>query len=257
MEIYATVFDSKGRYLDGLTREQFTVLDNEQPQTIEAFESSTAGLSCAILLDHTGSMADALPVVKNAVVKLIDQLRADDWVAVYSFSTNLHTLQRFTRDKQVAKQAVLRTRAEGSTALFDAISHVAGDASKRTGKKAIVVFTDGQDNASVLNAAAATARATKVGVPVYTVAEGEALKSVRLLRLLKDIAQSTGGRSYSVRRAREVEDVFVDISHDMQHTYLLAYKAPPSPEATWRTVRLSVRGIGDYKIRAKEGYFPK
>src|SRR5712692_10035431 len=110
VEIYATVFDSKGRYLDGLTREQFTVLDNEQPETIEAFESSTAGLSCAILLDHTGSMADALPVVKNAVVKLIDQLRADDWVAVYSFSTNLHTLQRFTRDKQVAKQAVLRTR---------------------------------------------------------------------------------------------------------------------------------------------------
>src|SRR5918912_514434 len=72
IEVYATVLDHKGNYLKGLTRDSFEVLDNGAPQPIVAFESEASDLSCAILLDTTGSMEQALPEVKNAVVRFID-----------------------------------------------------------------------------------------------------------------------------------------------------------------------------------------
>jgi len=125
VEVYATVRDNRGRYMDGLTQERFQVLDNGVPQTVTAFESNSARLSCAILIDTTGSMGGVLPVVKNSVVHLIDELRDEDSVGVYSFNTRLNRLQDFTEDKGAAKQAVLRTRAAGATALFDAIAELA------------------------------------------------------------------------------------------------------------------------------------
>jgi Mg-chelatase subunit ChlD len=121
-------------------------------QSLAAFESNGSKLSCAILLDIAGSMADVLPVVKNSIIKLIDAMSDGDSVAVFGFANGLNRLQEFTTDKASAKQAVLRTPAAGATALFDAISEVAREISPRSGKKVLVVFTDGQDNASLLNA---------------------------------------------------------------------------------------------------------
>jgi len=257
VEVYATVVDRRGRYLDGLSRERFQVTDNGAPQTIVTFETDTANLSCALLLDTTGSMARALPVVKNAILKLLDRLRDGDAVAVYGFSTRLAALQDFTTDKAAVKKAVLDTRPSGRTALFDAISRVSREIGRRSGKKIIVVFTDGQDNASVLSADAAVMRTKKIGVPVYTVAQGEALQSRGLVRMLKDIAQRTGGRSYTVEQAREIDDVFEDIALDLQHTYLLTYKAPSASDARWRSIQVTLNGVENYRLRAKEGYFPE
>jgi len=103
VEVYATVRDHNGRYLDGLPQDRFQIKDNGQVQPVVAFESNTAQLSCAILLDTTGSMAAALPIVKNSVMRMIDDLTADDKVAVYGFSVGLKRLQDFTTDKAAAK----------------------------------------------------------------------------------------------------------------------------------------------------------
>ena len=177
VEVYATIRDQNGHYLDGLPRDRFQVKDNGELQPLAVFESNTDKFSCAVLLDTTGSMAAVLPVVKNSVIHMIDELRDGDTVAIYSFSTSLNQLVDFTTDKAAAKQAVLRTRANGSTALFDSVSELAREMAPRPGKKAMVVFTDGDDNASVLNVKAAVQRAKKAGVPVYAIAEGDALKS--------------------------------------------------------------------------------
>ena len=74
VEVYATIRDHNGRYVDGLSQDRFELRDNGQTQALTAFESNASNLSCAILLDTTGSMADALPVVKNSVIKLIDAM---------------------------------------------------------------------------------------------------------------------------------------------------------------------------------------
>ena len=242
VEVYATVVDHRGNFVGGLAREQFRVSDNGQPQAIASFETSGAALSCAILLDTTGSMGRAMPVVKNAIMRLIERLREGDSAALYGFATRLNTLQDFTSDKTALKRALLRTRPSGTTALFDALSQMARAVSKRGGKKVIVVFTDGQDNASVLNAGAAITAAKKAGIPVYAIAQGEALANPVLMRQLKETAQATGGLAYEARQSKDVEEVFRQISRELEHTYLLSYRAPPAGDRKWRAIEVAVSG---------------
>ena len=163
VEVYATVADSKGRFVEGLQRDQFTVRDNGQPQPISVFEAGSRQLSCAILMDTTGSMKSELPVVKSAILRFIDNLPDDANVGVYTFANTLNTVQDFTTDRKAAKQGVLRTYAAGTTALFDAMVQVSKRLSKQIGKKFLIVFTDGDDNASLLTSTSAIARARQVG----------------------------------------------------------------------------------------------
>ncbi len=257
VEVYATVFDHKGKYLDGLDSHSFEVLDEGKPQPIVTFESNQAELSCAILLDTTGSMARALPGVRNAVLRLIDEFRDNDAVAVYGFSVSLDTLQDFTTDKKALRTAVLRTRAGGQTALFDAIAQTAQEIGRRKGKKVMIVFTDGDDNASMLNVNAALSRVKKLGIPIYSIAEGEAVSSAALSRGLKEISQLTGGVAYSVKKPKDVETVFADISEDLQHGYLLTYKPPVAQGFGWRKIQLVVGSWKDCRVRSREGYLPE
>jgi VWFA-related protein len=256
VEVYATVLDDRGKYMDGLARERFVVSEDGKRQDVVAFQSDAAGLDCAILLDTTGSMQQELPRVKNAVARFIDDLRDSDSVAVYSFTTSLDLLQDFTRDKALAKRAVMRTRAEGGTALFDAISQITHVLEQHGGKRAAVVFTDGDDNSSVLRAHAAIDRAKKAGVPVYMVAQGEALASKNLLKGMKEIAAGTGASMYEAHKPSDVTGIFRDIVGDLHHTYLLTYRPPQGDRVKWRSIQLAVTDLKGYRVRAREGYFP-
>ena len=133
VEVYATVTDGRGRYVDNLTRGDFSILDQKNPQNITAFEPQSNEVSCVLLLDTTGSMQNALPALKNAALRLISELRPEDSVAVYTFSESVTELQPFTTDKAAAKRAVLHTQAFGETALYDALARV-GRGSYRDGR---------------------------------------------------------------------------------------------------------------------------
>lgn len=258
VEVYASVHDQKGHFVDGLSRENFQVLEDGKPQQIAAFDSTSQSLSCAVLLDTTGSMNEALPRVKNSIVKLIDELGPEDSVAIYTFDERLVIRQDFTTDKDAAKRAALRTRAEGATALFDALSEASQELSQRSGKKVLILFTDGDDNSSALNASAAVARAKKAGVPLYTIAEGEATRSKDLRKLLDDLSQRTGGAAYEVKKPGDIEPVFHEISEDLRHLYMISYRPPEDAnDGKWRKIDLLVKGPKDYRVRAKEGYFAK
>ena len=257
VEVYASVFDHKGNYVDGLLKERFRILDEGSPQTVYSFEADSGNLTCAILLDTTGSMQAVLPRVKNAVSNLLDQMREGDSAAIFGFSSYLETLQDFTTDRAAAKRAVMRTRAGGVTALFDSIADVAQTISSRGGKKAIVLLTDGDDNASGLTADAATKRVLDTGVPLFTVAEGEARRSPQLRKRLRQLAERTGGLSYEPNNASDIEKVFHDIEGQLKHLYLLTYRPPKGDPAKWRTIQVEVAGTETYKIRGKQGYFPE
>ncbi len=258
VEVYATVYDHRGGYVDGLARDSFQVFDDGKSEQITNFETSGQSLSCGILLDTTGSMAEALPRVKNSIVRLIDGLDPQDSVAIYTFDSRLMVRQEFTTDKQAAKRAILRTRAEGQTALFDALSEAAQEVAARAGKKALIVFTDGDDNASVLNASAAVTRAKKLGIPLYAIAEGEATRSHNLRKILDDLSERTGGTAYQVKKASEIEEVFQKIAKDLKHLYMIAYQPPANTgDSNWHKIEVAVRGVKDYRIRAREGYFPQ
>jgi Ca-activated chloride channel homolog len=257
VEVYATVVDNHGSFVDGLKADNFQILEDGRPQKISIFENDADSLSCAILLDTTGSMRDALPRVRNSVVKLIDELGEKDSVAIFTFDQQLTVRQDFTTDKDAAKRAVLRTRAQGSTALFDAISETSEELAKRRGKKVLIVFTDGDDNASLLTASGAVAHAQKLGIPLYAIAEGEATHSSELSKVLNELSERTGGIAYQVKKADDIERVFGIIATNLKHLYLLSYKPNGNREnVKWRKIDIVVSGLQNYRLRAKQGYFP-
>ena len=257
VEVHAIVTDDKGRYVDDLAADRFVVRDGGLAMEIRAFENRTASLSCALLLDTSLSMESALPPLKSAALKLIAALRPDDSVAIYSLSGGFSELQAFTKDKSAATRAVLRAGLGGTTALYDALVRVNRDLEARTGKKVIVVFTDGEDNASTLTAETAIRRAKTTGVPLYTIAQGHALRQQALLKELSGMSQSTGGLAFTIQFAEQIGGVFESILQDLLHGYLLAFQPLASDEHAWRPIAVSLRQGGNRKIRAREGYFPE
>ena len=257
VEVYATIKDDKGRYVDDLPAGDFVLTEAGQPLPLAAFETRKSEVSVALLFDTTGSMQPALPALRNAALKLIGDLRSIDSVAVYSFNETVTELQPFTTDKSAAKRAVMRTHAAGSTALYDALVRVNLDLAGRPGKKVIVVFTDGQDNCSVLTTDAAILRAKSAGIPVYTIAQGNALDRPDLLRQLATVSKTTGGVAFAIHNPSEIRAVFEAVSEDVLHGYLLTFQPPPAEGHTWHPVEVSLRDMKGRKVRAREGYYPE
>jgi VWFA-related protein len=256
VEVYATVTDTRGRYVDDLTAKEFSVVEGGHSQAITAFENHTASVSVALLFDTTGSMEATLPSLKSAALRLLDEMRPDDSVAVYGFNDRVAELQPFTTDKIAAKRAVLRAHAAGSTALYDALLRVNHDLSARAGKKVIIVFTDGNDNSSMLTADDVIEGAKTRGVPIYTIAEGEALDSLQLLDQLANMSRSTGGRPFVVRKLSDIAPVFQKVSEDLMHGYLLAFQPRASEDHGWHAIKVVLSTAKGHQVRAREGYYP-
>jgi VWFA-related protein len=257
VEVYATVTDSRGRYVDDLNASQFTILEGGHPKPVFAFENHTSSVSVALLFDATGSMDTALPSLKRAALQLLDELRPEDSVAVYSFNDRITELQPYTTDKVAAKRAVLRAHAAGTTALYDALLRVNHDLAGRAGKKVIIVFTDGDDNASMLTSDAAILRAKGRGIPIYTIAEGDALVHQQLIGQLANISRATGGTSFLIRKLSDIGAVFQKVSEDLMHGYLLAFQPSEGEEHGWRKIEVVLANGKGRQVRAREGYYPE
>jgi VWFA-related protein len=255
VEVYATVTDGRGRYIDDLTARQFAILEQGREKPVFAFENHMSSVSVALVFDTTGSMANTLAPLKNAALKLVDELRPTDSVAVYGFNDVVNELQPFTSDKDAAKRAILKTHAAGYTALYDALIRVNRDLSARTGKKVIIVFTDGNDNTSMLTADIAIERAKGRGIPIYTIAEGEALYHAELIGQLKNMAQSTGGTPFIIRQLSDIGPVFEKVSEDLMHGYLVAFQPDPAENYEWRKIEVVLPRSSGFHVRAREGFF--
>ncbi len=255
VEVYTTVTDSRGRYVDDLAAGQFKILEEGNPKQVMAFENHNDPVSVALLFDTTGSMANTLPLLKAAAMQLVDDLRPTDSVAVYTFSDSVSENQPLTTDKDAAKRAIFKTHAMGNTALYDALVRVNRDLSSRGGKKFIIVFTDGSDNASMLTPAAPVERAKSTGIPIYTIAEGDALHEQQLIGELTRISQATGGSHFLIHRLSDIAPVFEKVSQDLMHGYLIAFQPSPGDTHEWRKIEVVPGGTKGLQVRAREGFY--
>src|ERR1700751_2743879 len=254
VEVYASVIDHKGREVDGLTKDQFEIRDDGRPQPIRVFEPASGALSCALLLDTTGSMTYAMPRVRNATRKLIDSFRPDDLVGLYTFTDRLEQLQEPTTDRGAMKRAVVDLHTGGLTALFDSLTQVAIEMEKKPGKKAIIVLTDGGDNISVLNPDAAAARMKKTGIPVFVISEGEAARSDTATAVLRDLSNTTAGMMYTPNHFKEIGEVFDEIGRRARNGYLLAFVSQPEKEKSksWHELQVLVKNAPEpLRVRAR------
>jgi VWFA-related protein len=201
--------------------------------------------------------------LRGAALSLIDDVRPGDSVAVFRFDNQASTLLDFTNDKDAARRSVLHTYAQGGTALYDALVYANRSFAGRVGKKAIIVFTDGEDSASGLSSEAAVTRARIAGIPIYTIAHGFAInttaQSSALRTELAAISRATGGNSYMVNDDSRLAEIFSAISRDLTRGYLLTFK-PTAPAGTWHELKVKVKDpLKDPEIRtvrARLGYYP-
>ncbi|HEY4088533.1 MAG TPA: VWA domain-containing protein [Bryobacteraceae bacterium] len=255
VEVYTTVTDSRGRYIDDLKAGQFRVLEQGNSKPVFAFEDHNAAVSVALVFDTTGSMVNTLPLLKAAATQLVDDLRPTDSVAVYSFAESVNENQPFTTDKDAAKRAILKTHAVGNTALYDALVRVNRDLASRGGKKVIIVFTDGSDNASMLTSAVSIERARSRGIPIYTIAEGDAVAQQELIGELGRMSQATGGSQFLIHRLSDIAPVFEKVSQELMHGYLVAFQPSPGENHEWRRIEVLLDGRKGLQIRAREGFY--
>jgi Ca-activated chloride channel homolog len=256
VEVHAAVTDQRGRYLSGLQAGQFRVMEDGRPQAIHIFEAQSSALTLALLVDTTGSMAKVLPHVKNAVAQLVSAMKPEDSIGLFSFRNRLSVLQPFTRDHSAALKALLATRAAGSTALFDSLTQLAVELSRTNGKKAILLFTDGEDNSSLLSMEQALQTVKRNGFPIYAVSQGAALENKTMLKRLQEVSELSGGMAFEVRDSDEIGKTFSRVAADLQHLYLLAYYPSHQENLRWRTINVVLPEQKGLKVRAKEGYLP-
>lgn len=256
IEVYAAVSDDRGRPVTNLQTGDFYVLEDNHPQQIRVFEPQSSATTIALLVDTTGSMTGDLPRVKNAVARLLEAVKPEDNVGLFTFASGLNTLSNFSTDRNTTLNAIFKARAAGQTALFDSLALLSRQISRNAGKKAILLFTDGDDNSSVLSLEASIKSVQRTGVPIYAVLYGRALKDPSLFKSLERISISTGGFTFKVNDPREVTEAFARVGQDMQNIYLIGYQSDNDNQNDWHGIKVILPNHPKLKLRAKEGYWP-
>ncbi|NDY94358.1 VWA domain-containing protein, partial [Wenzhouxiangella limi] len=195
MSALVTVTDQFGQSLGGLTGSNFTLAEDGQslPFSLSTVSTgSSSRLAVSIVIDRSTSLSNAdLMNMQSAANDFIGLLANDDEVAIWQFNGNIDRLQDFTTDKALASGAVNSITLQGSTAIYDAVADAAAYSQTATGRKAIVLFTDGRDNRSSRSKAQAIDAAIAAGTPVFTIGFGNADPNV-----LDSIATQSGGLAF-------------------------------------------------------------
>jgi VWFA-related protein len=268
VSIQATVRDSRGRMVHGLTVADFEVLDNGQRRPIIELRSDhESPLSVAILVDMSGSMRLPMKIdmARQAFASVLVQLTSGrDEAAVYTFDSALHERIGFTNDIQKLKTALADFQPFGATSLYDATAETARQVTARTAAhRAIVILTDGIDTSSSLTAAAVSGLASAIDVPVYVVATVAALDQKQMLEAvdrpvpsgaadLRHLAEWTGGRLVFATTFTESITLATSIVQELRQQYVLAIEA--APEREWRRLEVRVRNPSAI-VKSRSGYF--
>ena len=250
------VLDPKGRYVSGLTRENFGLSEDDVSQVIELVEPSRMPTVVTLLVDTSQSMSSRFDFVRRATRRLAGLLRADDQLAVVPFSRTLGAVTGPTRDLDALTSAIEGMQTRGGTAIADAIEALAGRLAGLPGRQIIVLVTDGYDEHSASGMTDAVAAVKKVNATLYSVGiGGVAGMSFRGRDVLRQLAGQTGGKAFFPSRDTEIPIVQDYIHDDVVNRYLLTYT--PSNQARdgqWRRVRLRT-GNAEHVIKTRDGYF--
>jgi Ca-activated chloride channel homolog len=253
IQITAVVTEG-GRFVTGLKAEDFKVYDEDKPQRLTNFAAENIPLELVAALDVSSSMQDALPAVKRYATDFLSQLRPSDQVTVIGFNDNIFTPARRATDQATRAKAIGRLAPWGGTALYDAVIHSLDLLGRQPGRRALVVFSDGEDQSSHAPIASVVTRSEASDATIYMIGQGRALKATALQQLMRQLAAGTGGRAFFSDEAARLETIFREIIDDLRHQYLLGYPAPDAARAgDLRRIRVEVPGHG-YDVRARQSY---
>jgi VWFA-related protein len=261
------VTDKSGKFADGLRKEDFVLKVGETRISVDTFDrDESAPVSFAFLLDTSGSMgvADKLENAKNAIRAIVKARKPGDDFALFVFSEGeVRLVADFSPDTSKLLRSLWDLEASGQTALFDAVAATPERMMKgRNNKRAILLFTDGVDNASSLSAEKMAELLQRVSVPVYPIGMKngafDALSDQERRELSVDtlqmLAGSSGGKLHLVAGDDDLRPLAARISSEVRQQYLLGFAPSGKGDIKYRIVFVSVAKPGSWVVRTRRGY---
>ena len=257
-----TVLDRRGDSVPGLEQQNFQVFENGVPQQIILFDHRDIPVTLGLIIDNSTSMAPKLPEVVLSALQLARASNPDDQIFVVHFNENvgfgLRPELSFARNLGDLVDAVSEARAQGKTALYDAITaglvHLK---QSRLKKKVLVVISDGGDNASTVTLPQTLRKAQSSEALIYTVGIFDEYDKDQNPKVLKQLARATGGASFFPKELRQLPDITRRIAHDVRTQYTIGYiSTNPAADGTYRSIRVGVTADKRHGliVRTRSGY---
>jgi Ca-activated chloride channel homolog len=296
VQLNVAVTDHKGHYISGLRPEDFAITEDKIPEKIATFEEGSAsarsvkdpssiqahssetpasalasaagtsltngkisavnGADIFILFDTSNYMYRGFVYAQDAISDFVRSMDDADKIAFYSYSRDLSRAAPLTADRFRVVSGVRSTVAGDDAALYNSLLLTVKDAASLTGKKAIVVFSNGPDNASSVPPEDVAELAQSTGTIIYIVSTRLAQEEPVSTAAFERMSKATGGKAYFAGNWRKEKQAFASIREDLGHLYSISYYPQPNPNRGWRaiTVKLNGKELQKYHIRTRDGY---
>ena len=230
--------------------------DGHSPETLESLVN---GANVFVLFDTSDYMYRGFVFAQDAIAEFIRSLETADKIAFYSYSRDLSRAALLTADRSQVVRAVRSTVAGDEAALYNALLLTLKDAAQNTGRKVVVVFSNGPDNSSVVPPEDVAEFAQSAGVSIYMISTQKAKLEPVSTAVFDRMTAATGGKAYFAKDWRDETRAFASIRDDLAHLYSLSYYPKANPNTGWRAI--TVKLVGDrlkkYKVRTRNGYRPQ
>jgi len=282
-----TVTDNKGRYVNGLKPKDFRILEDGIQQKLATFaegnkpplhvaeDGSTqpvlakageerasdafVGTNVFVLFDTSNYMYRGFVYASDAIADFVRGLDRADSVAVYTYSRNLSRAANLSRDRNDAILGLRKAVAGDDSALYNALLLTLRDAAKVPGRKVVIVFSNGPDNASMVAPDDVRAVAEDEGIPIYVISTNEVNKDPISSGVFKRISTRTGGKAYFAKTWQKQVEAFESIREDLGNSYTITYYPQPNPNEGFRKIAVEV--VSDagkrYRVQCRPGYRPR
>jgi len=270
VSLSVTVMDRSGRAVTGLTKEDFKVYENGVEQPVSFFSGEAAPASWGLVLDRSGSMEGMIGDVYQAALHIIDEGTEQDEMFIVTFNDHVEIVNDFTSDRHRLENSILGLRADGRTALYDAVAFAVDHIQRgKHKKKVLMMLTDGEDNTSRLKFRKLIERVEEENVLIYTVGMFQSMDvgSRRMgsmggretRRELERLAEVTGARAHFPTEIEQCRKSMREIAREVSQQYSLGYyPTNRSRDGKWRELRVVVeQGASKkkYVARSRPGYY--
>jgi len=226
--------------------------DTQNGSPVPAF----TGANVFILFDTSNYMYRGFVFAQDAIADFIRSLEGVSRVAFYSYSRDLSRAVPLTSDRATVLRGVRSTVAGDDAALYNCLLMTVKDAAQFTGRKAIVVFSNGPDNASLVPPEDVAELAQSTGTIIYMISTREAQTEPVSSAVFERMSKATGGKAYFAKSWKDETDAFASIREDLAHLYSLSYYPLPNPNRGWRSISVKLAGenLQKYRVRTRDGY---
>ncbi len=256
------------RMVPDLKKENFQVFEDGVKQKLISFQHTDLPVSIGLVVDNSGSMGRKRPSVNKSTLDLIAASNPQDEAFVVNFSDEAVIDQEFTSDVNKLRKGLSFIEAKGGTALYDAVAASADELAThaKNPKQVIILITDGNDNASMINQEQAIRRVRELSGPViYSIGllfgdEDMSRSEVKDARkALETLSTETGGMAFFPKNIEQIDQIAAEVARDIRNQYTLGYRSSkPYTEPGFRRVEVRAEGKGGGKliVRTRTGYYP-